>query len=122
MSYAALAVVVLIGHLAFILWVILGALFTLGRPFLSGLHIVTMLYGIIIEAGPWPCPLTILEQRFEQQAGMETYSQPFLVHYLEAIVYPNVSEVTLVWCAAAVCAINFGIYGRRFWKARKTQT
>jgi hypothetical protein len=117
--YAGLAAIVLVVHLAFILWVILGALFTRGRPFWSGVHLVTLLYGVVIEAGPWPCPLTVLEQYFERKAGIGSYQQPFLVHYLEAIVYPNISEITLVGCAAAVCTINLGIYARRFWKSRK---
>src|SRR6516225_3382658 len=118
MSYGGLAATVLIVHLAFILWLIFGALLTRGHWFWSWVHILTMLYGIIIEAGPWPCPLTILEQHFEQQTGTGSYQQPFLVHYLEAMVYPNVSEIALVWCAAAIFAINLGIYGRRFQKSR----
>lgn len=118
-GYALLAALALSAHLAFILWVIGGALFTLGRPFWSWVHVGTMIYGVIIEAGPWPCPLTILEQHFEEKAGIGTYHQPFLVHYLEAIIYPNVSEIVLVWCATAVCAINGAIYGRRLWKARR---
>lgn len=121
MGYAALAATILAAHLAFIAWVIGGALFTRGRPILSWMHVASMFYGVIIEAGPWPCPLTILEQRFEQRAGIGAYHQPFLVHYLEAIVYPNVSEIMLVWCAAVVCGINLAIYGRRLWKARKAE-
>lgn len=119
MGYAVLAAMVLVAHLAFIAWVMGGAFLTRGRPIWSWVHVATMLYGVIIEAGPWPCPLTIFEQRLEQQAGIGGYDQPFLVHYLEAIVYPDVSEIVLVWCAGAVCAINLAIYGRRLWKARR---
>lgn len=119
MGYGGLAAAVLIVHLAFILWVIFGALLTRGQRYWSWVHMLTMLYGVFIEASPWPCPLTILEQHFEQQAGIDPYRQPFLVHYLEALVYPNVSEIVLVWCATAICVINLGIYGRRCWNARK---
>lgn len=118
MGFAAVALLV---HLAFILWVIFGALLTRGRLFWSWMHVASMVYGVIIEAGPWPCPLTTLEQHFEQAAGIGSYDQPFLVHYLEATIYPDVSEITLVWCAAAVCGINLAVYGRRVWKGRRAR-
>ena len=117
--YEALAGVVLAAHLAWILWVILGALVTRGRPVLGGFHILSLIYGIVIEVAPWPCPLTLAEQCLEQKAGMAPYAGSFVVHYLEALIYPDVSQVLLVWCAAAVAAFNVGVYARRFrrWRA-----
>ena len=109
-----LAVLVLILHLLFIGWVLLGWLLTGRRPWLRWAHILSLFYGIVIETGPWPCPLTLAENYFLERAGIAPYHEPFLVHYLEAVVYPDVSPVLLTWCAVAVCGFILAIYVRRF--------
>jgi hypothetical protein len=113
--YQVMAGLVLAGHLAWILWVILGAFLTRGQPRLAWFHVASLVYGIVIEAAPWPCPLTLLENWLEARAGITPYTGGFLVHYLDALVYPDVSLVVLVWCAVGVAAINLGIYGKRAW-------
>jgi Protein of Unknown function (DUF2784) len=113
----ALAAATLAAHLAFIAWVVLGAFLTRRRPWLAALHVASLVYGIAIEAGPWPCPLTLAENWFEAQAGVVPYRGPFLVHYLDAVVYPNVSPGLLVWAAVAVALLNGWIYLRR-WRRR----
>ena len=114
--YGALAGAVLAAHLMWILWVILGALLTRQRPILGGFHIVSLVYGIVIEVSPWPCPLTLLEQWLQGRAGVTPYTESFLVHYLESLVYPDVSQRLLVTGAVSVAAFNLGVYGRRFWR------
>jgi hypothetical protein len=113
-GFHILAVLVLILHLLFIGWVLLGWLLTQRRPWLRWAHLASLLYGIVIDTGPWPCPLTLLENDFLQRAGMTPYREPFLVHYLEAVVYPDVSPRLLTGCAVAVCGIVLMIYVRRF--------
>lgn len=62
---AVAAVLVLAVHLAWFALVIFGTLWTSGRPLWSAIHIVALLWGIVAEVGPWPCPLTLAEQYFE---------------------------------------------------------
>lgn len=114
----ALAVAVLALHLAFILWVMFGALVTRGRPWLAWVHILCAAYGVVIEAGPWPCPLTIAENWFEVQAGRMPYQGPFLLHYLDLLVYPHVPPALLTWLAVVVLAINAFVYVRRWRRSR----
>jgi hypothetical protein len=108
--YEVLAAAVLAAHLAWILWIILGALLTRRRRVLAWAHILSLGYGITIEIGPWPCPLTLLEQHLQSRAGMMPYRQSFLVHYLEALVYPDVPAALLTGCAVAVCLVNLCVY------------
>lgn len=116
-AYHFLAVVVLTLHLLWILWVIFGALFTRKRTALRYFHIASLVYGIFIEITPWPpCPLTVLEQWLEERAGIVPYHEPFLVHYLEAVIYPDIPLLLLVGCAVAVCLFNLGIYTVRHWR------
>ncbi len=116
--FAVLAALVLLAHLLWILWVIFGWTLTRHRPVLTVLHILSLVWGIAVEAGPWPCPLTIAEQWLETRAGSSPYRGSFMVHYLDALVYPNVPEALLTWVAAGICLLILGIYVRRFWRAR----
>ncbi len=113
--YKLLAVGVLVVHLVWIMGVIFGWLFTRNRPVLRWVHILSLIYSILIETLPWPpCPLTIAEQWLKSRAGIRPYREPFLVHYLQALVYPDVSQTLLMWSAVAVCLFNLGVYTIRF--------
>lgn len=114
--YRALAEAMLVVHLGFIVWVMLGALLTRARPWLAGLHVASVVYGIVAELGPWPCPLTLAENHFEARGGLVSYQGPFLLHYLDAIVYPNLPFTLLIACGVSVCVINLVIYGLRLRK------
>lgn len=123
-EYEIAAVAVLALHLAWILWVILGALWTRGRPWLTAFHIASLVWGIAVEAGPWPCPLTMAEDFFMMRAGIAPYSGGFLLHWLDTIVYPNVSALLLTVCGVAVCVANLGIhlFRCRRWRRRQTKS
>ena len=110
----AIAILILLVHLTWIVLVIFGALWTRGRPAWSALHILALLWGIAVEAGPWPCPLTLAEQFFEMKAGLAGYKGSFLLHTLDAIVYPNIPEWVVTVIGVAVCVLNLGIYAWRF--------
>ena len=113
-AWGALATVVLAVHLTWIVWVIFGWLVARNRPVLRWFHFGSLIYGIFIEIAPWPCPLTLLEQWLESKAGAAVYREPFLVHYLEAAVYPDVPERVLVSVAVAVCMVNLYLHAKRF--------
>ena len=116
--YSALAVSVLFLHALFILWVVFGALLTRSRPILRWLHIGSLVWGILTELLPWPCPLTLLENWVETKAGVQPYQGGFLLHYLDKLVYPDVSATVLTTVGVIICALNLGFYGRQMWVAR----
>jgi len=116
--YSALAISVLFLHALFILWVVFGALLTRERPILRWLHIASLVWGILTELLPWPCPLTVLENWLEGKAGVEPYEGGFLLHYLDKFVYPDISSTMLTMAGVIMCALNLGFYGRQIWIAR----
>lgn len=67
---------------------------------------------------PWPCPLTLLENWLEAKSGVEPYHRGFLLHYLDKLVYPNISPTVLTVAGVLVCVLNLGIYARQIWIAR----
>jgi hypothetical protein len=102
-------------HLLWCAWVLLGWLITRRRPLLRTLHIASLIYAIIIELLPWPpCPLTAAENWLEARANIEPQHGPFLVHLLDAVVYPNVPIWLVVGSAVIVCAAILAIYIRRY--------
>ena len=101
--FQALALAALVLHALWLAWVALGWLITRRRPLLRWLHISSLLYGISIELFRWPCPLTLAEVEFARRAGQPTYREPFLVHYLERIIYPDLPEPVVTAAAVAVC-------------------
>jgi hypothetical protein len=116
--YSALAILVLFLHAVFILWVVLGALLTRSRPALRWLHIASLVWGILTELLPWPCPLTVLENWLEARAGVQPYQGGFLLHYLDKLVYPDISATALTIAGVVVCVLNLALYGRQMWMAQ----
>ena len=111
-----LAVLILLLHLTWILWVIFGAFWTSGHRWWTVFHLASLVWGILVEVGPWPCPLTMAEDFFEVQAGLAPYRGSFLLHYISLIVYPNVSVLLLTVCGVAVRTGNLAIYA---WRASR---
>src|SRR5215467_5149321 len=116
--YSALAVVVLVLHGLFILWVVFGALVAWSRPGLRWLHMSSLIWGILTELLPWRCPLTLLENWLEAKAGISPYQGGFLLHYLDKLTYPDISPIALTIGGVIVCVINLAIYGRQMWITR----
>ena len=54
-----MAILVVAVHAAWLFLVIFGALWTRNRPVWSTVHALALVWGIIAELGPWPCPLTL---------------------------------------------------------------
>jgi len=116
-----LAALALALHLAWILWVIFGAIWTKGRPWLTTFHLLSLVWGILVEIGPWPCPMTLAEQWLDAKAGLHTWAGGFLVHTLDAVVYPNLPVGLIVDLGVAVCSANLLLYLSRLIRAmRKT--
>lgn len=113
-----LAILVVALHAAWLLLVIFGALWTRGRPLWSVLHMAALAWGILVEVGPWPCPLTMAEAYFEARAGEAAFQSSSLLHLLDNIVYPNLPGWAVAGAGVAVCSLNLGIYAARFWRRR----
>src|ERR1700751_1472550 len=116
--YSALAIFVLVLHALFILWVVFGAFLTRWRPVLRWLHVASLVWGILTELLPWPCPLTLLENWPERNSGFEIDRGGFLLHYLDKLVYPIISSTLLTTAGGIICVLNLAFYGRQAWTIR----
>jgi len=116
--HSALADVILGLHLLFILWIVFSASVTRCRPVLQRLHRGSLVWGILIEILPWTCPVTWAENWLEARAGVAPYQGGFILHYLDALVYPNIPPSLLTGCGIGICVINLSIYAVRFQRRR----
>ncbi len=122
MSPRLLADLLVVLHLLFILFVVLGGLLVLRWPWLAWLHLPCAAWGAVVELTGRICPLTPLENRLRLEAGQAGYSGGFIDHYLIPVVYPP--GLTPAWQVAlgvGVLVINGVLYGLliRRWRRRR---
>jgi hypothetical protein len=111
MAYRAAADAILVAHLAFVLFVVFGALLLLRWPRVAWLHIPAVVWAAFIEFSGTICPLTPLEVALRQRAGQARYGGGFIDHYVVSLLYPEgLTQNTQAMLGAVVVAINAAIY------------
>ena len=90
MIYGLLVLFIILLHLAWILFLIFGVFLALKWHRIAWFHLAGLLFSLILNAFGWYCPLTYLENDLRYLQDVEsTYSGPFIVEYLERIIYPG---------------------------------
>ena len=111
MLYRLLADAVLLFHLAFILFVVLGAFLVWRFPRLIWLHLPAVIWAALIEIIGFVCPLTPLENHLRRLSGETGYQGGFIEHYLLPIIYPHgLTHGVQIGLGIAVIAINVVAY------------
>lgn len=113
MGYRLLADAVLVVHLAFIVFVVLGGFAVLRWPRLAGLHLPAVVWGAWIEFSGSICPLTPLEIGLRARGGGLSYQGGFIEHYVTALIYPDgLDRRQQVVLGTFVLLLNAAIYAR----------
>ncbi len=111
MSARVLADLVVVVHLAFIVFVVGGGILALRWRWMPWLHLPAVLWAVLLELGGLPCPLTPLENWLRARGGASPYAGGFVDRYLVPVVYPE--ALTRDWQIALgvlVCAVNAAAY------------
>ena len=99
-------------HLAFIVFVVFGGILVLRWGKISIVHIPCVLWAALIEFKGWICPLTPLELHLREAAGGAGYSGGFINHYLMPIIYPEgLTQGVQMALGVIVLAVNLAVYG-----------
>ena len=110
--YSLLADLILIIHLAFVIFVLCGWLLVLKWRWVAWAHLPAAAWGAVVEFTGWICPLTPLENYFRENAGQAGYSSDFVTYYLLQILYPdNLTRDLQLLLGTVVLAINISVYG-----------
>jgi uncharacterized membrane protein YhhN len=98
-------------HFLFVLFVVLGGILVLRWPKLAYVHLPVALYGGLIEFVGWVCPLTPLEKRLRESAGLQGYEGGFVEHYILPGTSPaGLTRGVQLALGALVILINLAIY------------
>lgn len=109
--YLWLSNFVVIFHLVFILFVLLGGLLVLYRRKWMWLHLPAVTWGFLVELEGWYCPLTPWENHFRKLAGQTAYEGDFIGEYLLPVIYPaGLTREIQYLLAAIVIVFNVVIY------------
>jgi hypothetical protein len=98
-------------HLAFVVFVVLGGFLVLRWRWIAWLHVPAVLWGVAIEFGGWICPLTPLENSLRQRSGAAGYEGDFVAHYVVPVLYPaGLTRQSELILGALVLGINWLVY------------
>jgi hypothetical protein len=112
MTFRLAADCVLLLHLAFILFAVLGAAMAVWWRWTPLVHLPVACWALFVELTGRSCPLTYLENYLRIKAGQSGYTESFVEHYLLAIIYPaGLTREIQFALAGVVVVINVAIYG-----------
>jgi hypothetical protein len=97
MSFRLLADAIVVFHLAFVLFVVVGGLLVVRRPGLAWVHLPAVVWGAWIEFAGWICPLTPLENWLREQGGEPGYTATFVDQYVMPVLYPASLSRPVQW-------------------------
>jgi len=110
-------------HLAFIIFVVLGALPVLRWKWIAWAHVPAVIWGAAVEFTGAVCPLTPLEQHLRVIAGDQGYSGGFLEHYVVAVIYPaGLTAAMQQAIGVFVMVINAAIYGLMLYRGLRRRS
>jgi hypothetical protein len=106
-----LATLVVLAHVAFVAFVVVGGLFVLRWRKLSYLHLGAVAWAIYVECAGAVCPLTPLENDLRAAARLEAYAGDFISQYVFPVLYPDgLTRNAQLLIGAVVLAINVCVY------------
>jgi hypothetical protein len=112
MLYRALADAVVMVHVLFVSFVVIGGFVAWRWPQLAWVHLPAAAWGVAIEFGGWICPLTPLENALRARAGLAGYSGGFVEHHMIGWLYPvGLTPRTQVVLGALALLVNIAAYG-----------
>jgi hypothetical protein len=114
MFYKILADIVVLIHFVWIIFLFLGAFWGVRDRAVKIFHISGLVFAFLIQIFNWYCPLTHLELWLRaKHAPAITYTGSFIIHYVEKIVYMEISRSLIVIFTILLCGINTWVYFKK---------
>jgi hypothetical protein len=121
MIYRLLADFVLIAHVAFVLFSVLGGLLILRYRKVLWWHLTALCWGVVVQWANWVCPLTPLENHLRRLVGEAGYSGGFIEHFVLKVLYPDNLTLELRYVLGAILlSINVAVYSYVLLSRRRT--
>lgn len=111
MIHSLLADAVVVVHVGFLAFVVLGGFLALRWKRVAWVHVPCALWGAWVEMARWVCPLTPLENELRRRAGESGYTGGFVEHYVVPLLYPpGLTPGAQVALGVAALALNVAVY------------
>jgi hypothetical protein len=109
-----LADFVVLIHFLWILFLFLGALWGVKNKAVRIFHLAGLAFAFIIQVFGWYCPLTYLEVWLRSRHDPSlTYTGSFILHYVEQIVYIELSRFLVFVLTLVLCGVNLWLYSKK---------
>lgn len=110
--FLATADAVVVLHLFWIVFLILGALPGSRWSWVKWTHLAALAFSIALQGFGWICPLTHLEVWLRSSGGAQPYEGTFIRHYAEQLVYAEIPRGALLAGTLMVVALSLWLYRR----------
>ena len=114
MIYKILADSVVLIHFLWILFLLFGVFWGIRNKVVKIFHIFGLVSAFVIQIFDWYCPFTHLEIWLKSQYNPTlTYTGSFITHYVEKIVYIEISRTIVFVFTLFICGFNGWYYIKR---------
>jgi hypothetical protein len=111
MPYKILADSVVLIHFLWIVFLFLGAYWGTKNKVVRIFHLSGLVFAFVIQVFDWYCPLTHLEVWLRSKHDFAlTYTGSFIPHYIEKIVYIELSRTLVLFLTLLLCGLNAWLY------------
>lgn len=110
--YSLLLTVVIAVHFLWIAFVVTGWIYCARSRFWRTVHLLSVIYGVLIELFFFLCPLTYLEWELRRRLDHPLYSEPFINHYLRELIYWDLPQSWLIVLALLLLAVTLWRYSK----------
>lgn len=115
--YRFLADFVVVIHLVFVIFVVMGSITTIWWRWVLWIHVPAVLWAVWIEISSGICPLTPLENWLRLKTGRGGYQGDFVENYFLPVLYPaGLTRNMQILLGALVIFINVALYGYIFFQ------
>ena len=114
MLYKILADIVVVVHFLWILFLIFGAFWGIRHKAIKIVHIAGLSFAVILNVFDWYCPFTHLEVWLrERHDPALSYTGSFIIHYVEKVVYIELSGGIIFLLTIFLFGFNAWLYLRK---------
>ena len=111
MLYKLLADITVVTHFLWILFLFFGGFWGVKNRAVKIFHIFGLVFALAIQIFDWYCPLTHLEVWLRSKHDPNiSYTGSFIIHYVEKIVYIEISRPLIIIFTILLCGINAWLY------------
>jgi len=121
MIYRLLADAVVLLHVVFLAFVVLGGLLALRWWKVAWLHLPAAAWGAFVEMYLHYCPLTPLENSLREKGGLSGYDTGFIAHYIVPVIYPPGITPGIQLALGLLLVAFYTVIYAWAWKLHRTQ-